>query len=350
MDGTTTLRDRAERAVAAAVAALPPTVQRLLAGGRPIRRDGQELAPDVQLVLTLLRLGGHRGLDSMTPAAARAEIRRAARVYLGTRLAIARVEPCTLRGPAGALPARLYVPDAATRGLVVWYHGGGWTVGDLDTHDGACRALAHGARTRILAVEYRLAPEHRFPAAADDALAAFEDAVREAPALGVDPARVAVGGDSAGGNLAAVVAQQAVRRGGPVPAAQLLVYPVTDLSRKHPSYAFFADGFFLTAKEMDWYRAHYLAGDEAAARDPRASPLLADDLRGLPPALVLTAGFDVLRDEGEAYARRMEASGVPVRLARHAGLVHGFWNAAAVSAGARAALEDAARWIAAVLA
>jgi acetyl esterase len=198
-------------------------------------------------------------------------------------------------------------------------------------------------------VDYRRAPEHRFPAAVDDALAAFRWAVREADALGIDPARIAVGGDSAGGNLAAVVAQLAVQDGGARPAAQMLIYPVTDLSRKHPSYSLFAAGFFLTEKEMDWYRGHYLA-EETAALDARASPLLAHDLHGLPPAMVLTAGFDVLRDEGEAYARCMGAAGVRVTLRRHAGLIHGFCNATGVSRPARAAMCDAARWLVAELA
>src|SRR5262249_28858841 len=160
----------------------------------------------------------------------------------------------------------------------VYYHGGGWVVGDLDTHDPLCRFLAHTADVLVLAVDYRRAPEHRFPAAVDDALAAFRAAVADAAALGGDPARVGVAGDSAVGDLAAVVAQLAARDGGPRPAVQLLVYPVTDLSRKHPSYRLFADGFFLTEREMDWYRRHYLP-DEAAAVDPRASPLLAEDLR-----------------------------------------------------------------------
>jgi acetyl esterase len=341
------VRERLERAVVDVVRRLPPAVQRVLAGGRPLRLDGQVLAPDVQLALAMLRLTGHRGLDTMSPADARAEIRRAARLYRGTPPPLAAVEARELPGPAGPLGARLYVPPGPGRGLVVWYHGGGWTVGDLETHDGTCRFLADAARTRVLAVDYRLAPEHRFPAAVEDALAAFEWASREAPVLGVDPARVAVAGDSAGGNLAAVVARLATRRG-VVPAAQLLVYPVTDLSRKHASYALFAHGFFLTAKEMDWYRDHYLP-DPADARDPRASPLLADDLHGLPPALVLSAGFDVLRDEGEAYARNLEAAGVRVRLVRHAGLIHGFCNATAVSPGARAAMAEAAAWLASEL-
>jgi acetyl esterase/lipase len=344
------VRERIEAAFAAAVAALPAWVQRLLAGGRPVVIEGQVLDADIQLELRLLALAGHRGLDTMTPADARAEIRRASRVFGGTPETVARVDALTVPGPAGPLAARLYVPfdDGRRRGLVVYYHGGGWVVGDLDTHDGACRFLARHADASVLAVDYRLAPEHRFPAAVDDALAAFRWAAAEADALGVDPARIAVAGDSAGGNLAAVTARLATRDGGPRPALQLLVYPVTDLSSKHASYPTFADGFFLTAAEMDWYRDHYLP-DADTARDPRASPLLAEDLAGLPSAIVLTAGFDVLRDEGEAYARRLEAAGVPVQLRRHAGLIHGFANATSTSRGARAAMADAARALGAVV-
>ena len=166
--------------------------------------------------------------------------------------------------------------------------------------------------------------------------------MREATALGADPARVAVAGDSAGGNLAAVVAHVTTRAGGARPVAQLLIYPVTDLSTKHPSYRLFSDGFYLTEADMDWYRSNYLP-DESAARDPRASPLLAPDLTGLPPAIVLTAGFDVLRDEGEAYAKRLLDAGVPTKLRRSAGQIHGFANAAGTSPIARRVMDDIAR-------
>jgi acetyl esterase len=344
------VRDRFEAGVGAAIAVLPAWLQRLLAGGRPLVIEGQTLDADIQLGLRLMGLTGHRGLDTMTPAEGRAEMRRAARVFGGTPAPVGRVEARTLPGPAGPLGARLYRPadDGRRRGLVVYYHGGGWVVCDLDTHDGACRFLSRHADTAVLSIDYRLAPEHRFPAAVDDALAAFRWAAAAADALGVDPARIAVAGDSAGGNLAAVTARLAARDAGPRPALQLLIYPVTDLSTKHPSYATFAEGFFLTAAEMDWYRGHYLP-DAAAARDPRASPLLADGLGGLPPAIVLTAGFDVLRDEGEAYARRLEAAGVPVQLRRHAGLIHGFTNATSTSRGARAAMAEAARALGAVV-
>jgi acetyl esterase len=339
-----TLTERLEGALARAALALPARVQRLLAGGVAVRADGLELAPDVQLLLALLRVAGHRGLDTMSPAEARAEIARAARTIGSPRVSLARVEPRVVAGPAGSIPARLYVPrdDGRRPGLVVYYHGGGWVVGDLDTHDGLCRWLAREADVGVLAVDYRRAPEHRFPAAADDALAAFHSAAAEAEALGFDPGRIAVAGDSAGGNLAAVVARETARAGGARPACQLLIYPVTDLSTKHPSYRLFSTGYFLTEAEMDWYRGHYLPA-AAAARDPRASPLLADDLGGLPPAIVVTAGFDVLRDEGEAYARRLREAGVAVRITRHAGLIHGFANAVGASPSALAAMRDVAR-------
>jgi acetyl esterase len=344
------LRARLEGGIAIVLGRLPAIVQRLLAGGRPVRIDGLELDPSVQLALALLRLSGHRGLDTMTPAAARAELDRNAHAFAGALSPVARTEAIRVAGAVGPLDARLYVPadDGRQRALVVYYHGGGWVVGSLASHDPICRFLASETGAAVLAVDYRLAPEHRFPAAVDDALSAFRWAVGEAQALHVDPARVAVAGDSAGGNLAAVVSQLASRDGGSRPAAQLLIYPVTDVSRKHDSYRLFADGFFLTEAEMDWYRGHYLP-DEAAALDPRASPLQAADLRGLPPAIVLTAGFDVLRDEGEAYARRMESAGVAVRHRRHAGLIHGFCNATGVSPPARAAMREAARWLAELL-
>ena len=344
------LAERLQGAVAAGVARLPPAVLRLLAGGETIRIDGQDLDPQVQLALAMMRLTGHRNLDTMTPDQARADIRRNARIFGGTPIPMARVETLTLPGPVDAIPAQLYVPRIdGTRPLVVFYHGGGWVVGGLDTHDTTCRFLAREADVLVLAVDYRLAPEHRFPAAVDDALAAFRWAVREAGALCSDPARVAVAGDSAGGNLAAVVAQLARAAGGPAPAAQLLIYPATDLTTKRESFRLFGDGFFLTERDVDWYKAQY-APDRAQWPDPRLSPLLAGDLRGLPPAIVATAGFDVLRDEGEAYAHRLQEAGVRVELRRVAGQVHGFANATGVSPAARDAMRELAGLLRAMLA
>jgi acetyl esterase len=247
-----------------------------------------------------------------------------------------RIEDLDLPGPPGA---RLYTPHRAEPGdprpLLVYLHGGGWVSGDLDTHDGPCRLLAAEGGALVLAVDYRRAPEHEFPAAVEDALAAFEWAVANASDLGADPARIAVGGDSAGGNLAAVVSRLARDGGGPTPAMQLLIYPVTDLSLKRPSYHRFAKGFSLEEADMDWYRDHYLPG-EHAVDDPRVSPLLAADLTGLPPA------YDPLRDEGETYAEALRAAGVPAALQRHPSLVHGFANLTAVIPAARAAMLEAA--------
>lgn len=330
-----------QRAIAGAFGALPASLLRLLAGGGPVVRDGLTLDADVQLLLRLLGATGYRPPSTTDPATAREATRRSS-ALAASAAPIADVEDLEVPGPAGGIRCRLYRPlGAGPFPLVVFFHGGGWVVGDLDTHDGPCRALAHDSGACVLSVDYRLAPEHRFPAAVDDAFAAFRWAARRAADLGCDPDRVAVAGDSAGGNLAAVVAILAARGAGPRPAAQLLVYPVTDLSTKHESYRLFATGFFLTGADMDWYRGHYLAG-ESAALDPRASPLLAPDLAGVAPAIVVTAGFDPLRDEGEAFARRLADAGVPVRLRRHDGQVHGFLHTAAtLPSSRRAALEAA---------
>jgi len=233
-------------------------------------------------------------------------------------------------------------PEGSEAGapLLVYYHGGGWTIGDLDTHDPVCRFLAAEAGVRVLSVEYRLAPEHPFPAAVDDAFAAFGWAAERAGELDIDPARIAVGGDSAGGNLAASVSLLARDGGGPRPAMQLLIYPVTD-AVGGASRRLFAEGFLLTKADMDWFELHYLSGG-AAGEDPRISVLRAEDLSGLPPAYVATAGFDPLRDEAEDYAARLRAAGVPVALRRHPSLIHGFANMTAISRSARAAMYEVA--------
>jgi acetyl esterase/lipase len=208
--------------------------------------------------------------------------------------------------------------------LLVFYHGGGWTIGDLDTHDALCRLTCRDADIHVLSIDYRLAPEHPAPAAVDDAYAAFRWACEHAAELGAIPGRVAVGGDSAGGNLAALVSQLARDDGGPMPALQWLIYPATDLSARTRSISLFAEGFLLTKHDIDWFHAQYLGGSGIDPADPRVSPLLADKLSGLPPALIAIAGFDPLRDEGEQYAMALRAAGTAVDLRFMGSLTHGF--------------------------
>ncbi len=289
--------------------------------------DGQRLDVEVQFILRLLALAGGSPVEMLSVAEARAQLASEVRSAAGPKLAVARVEAITVPGPATPLHARLYVPDGDDRqgGLLVYFHGGGFVLCDLETHDGMCRLLAREAGVRVLAVDYRLGPEHRFPAAIEDAVASFTFASEHADELGADPARVAVAGDSAGGNLAAGVALLTAAGDGPAPAFQLLFYPWLDLSRKRSSYGLFGDGFLLTESALDWYRDHYLAAPQQAL-DPRCSPLLSEEMTGVAPAYIATAGFDPLRDDGEEYARRLCAAGVPVALRRHDGLVHGFVN------------------------
>jgi acetyl esterase len=307
-----------------------------------VRIDGQVLDPEAQLLLRLLRISRRPAYETLPVADAREETRREAAAVAGTPLAVGRVEETAVAGPDRDLAARLYVPlDAPVRGpLLVYLHGGGWVVGDLDTHDQTCRFIANEAGVRVLAIDYRRAPEHPFPAAVEDAVAGVRSAIDQGERLGADPARVAIGGDSAGGNLAAAAARL-TRGDGVPPAFQLLIYPVTDLSRKRRSYELFREGFYLTESTMDWYRDNYLP-DPGAALDPRASPVLAGALDGLPPAHVAVAGFDVLRDEGEEYASRLRDAGVPVTLQRHSGLIHGFANAIGVGRSSRAAMLEVA--------
>jgi acetyl esterase len=310
--------------------------------GRPVVIDGQQLELETQLVLRLLALSG-KAPEQVGVAEARAQIAREAATFEGPKLEVERVEQITITGGAEPLRARLYVPDGGEENgaLLVYFHGGGFVLCDLDTHDNTCRFLAREAGMRVLSVDYRLAPEHPFPAAIDDALAAFRFAVEHCAELGVDRGRIAVGGDSAGGNLAAGVARLAAAGEGPAPAFQLLLYPWLDLSRKRESRRLFGEGFFLTDEQLDWFTDHYLA-EESAAVDPRCSPLCAEDLAGVAPVYIATAGFDPLRDEGEDYALALRSAGVPVALRRHSGLIHGFANVLAIGHSGREALLGAA--------
>jgi acetyl esterase len=284
------------------------------------------LHPHTRAVLDFMASMGNPKLEDSTPEQAR-EMMRAA---LAEGEAVHEVRDVD----AGGVPARLYHPSPEVTGLLVYFHGGGWVIGDLDTHDATCRALANRSGNAILSVDYRLAPEHKFPAALDDCVTATTWAHANAGTLRADPERLAVGGDSAGGNLAAVIATMGV-----VPLRyQLLVYPVTDLRGGTPSYEANGEGYLLTKGSMEWFHGHYVGGTDASADDPRLSPLLQPDdvLRAAPPGLVITAEFDPLRDEGEAYASRLNALGVPTTSVRFGGQIHAFFGMPGIADGATA--------------
>ncbi|MGW0816443.1 alpha/beta hydrolase [Streptomyces viridiviolaceus] len=265
-----------------------------------------------------------------------------------------RVTDRSVPGPAGApeVRVRIYEPVAASASplpVVVFFHGGGWVLCDLDTHDGICRELAHRAGAVVVSVDYRRAPEHRFPSAAEDAYAVTAWVSGQAAALGCDPTRLAVAGDSSGGNLAATVTLMARDRGGPVIAAQLLAYPVLDHRMETRSYATYGTGFFHTTAHMRWYWEQYLGADGDGS-DPYASPGLAADLTGLPPAVVLLPECDPLRDDGLRYARRLESAGVATDLRLWPGVFHGFLGLGGLLPQADQALTGAARALCAALA
>ena len=318
-----------------ALFSLPTPVLAALAGTPPLEADG--LHPEAWLLARLSQVGpGHTG-DDVPVAEQRRRLALEARpLSIRPRLPLTATDH-TIPGPAGAIPARLYAPAAAPAPapLLVYYHGGGWVQGSIETHDAGCRLLAHLAGVRVLSVDYRLAPEHPYPAAVDDALAAYGWVAAHPERVGADPARLAVGGDSAGGNLAAIVAQAARDDAALAdPAFQLLIYPACDLAEKAPSVRAFADGFLLTEEGMDWYMDKYVP-DRARRAEPRVSPLRAGDLAGLAPAFVATCVPDPLRDEGEAYATRLREAGVPVALQRF-GQLHGFFNTTAIRSSRQA--------------
>jgi acetyl esterase len=256
-------------------------------------------------------------------------------------IAVPHVEDRRVPGPAGEIPVRTYRQGGdEPKPVIVYYHGGGWVIGSLDTHDGVCRALVDALDALVLSVDYRLAPEHRFPAAIDDAFAALQWVAAHAGELGGDPGRVAIAGDSAGGNIAAVVAQMARDAGGPALCFQLLIYPVTDHEFESSSMCDNAEGYLLTRDDMRWFYGHYLE-DPGLGRHPRVSPLQATDLSGLAPACVITAEFDPLRDQGMAYADKLRAAGVPVEARVYDGMFHGFFSMIEWIDAGKIAFDDA---------
>jgi acetyl esterase len=285
------------------------------------------LDPDAQLVLDAMVKAGRPAFETLTPAQARQQILDIRAAMKQVKPAVAGVRDLAAEGPAGPIPLRLYRGGAATGGTaqpaLVFFHGGGWVIGDLDTHDNLCRSLANAADCTVISVDYRLAPEHKFPAAVDDCWAATTWIADHAGDLAVDPRRLAVGGDSAGGNLATVVSLLAAANAGPRIVYQVLLYPAVDLGLTHDSFRRVGAGYNLTSTAMAWFRDQYLR-DPRDIADWRASPLRAADVSRLPPAYIATAGCDPLCDEGEAYARLLEKSGVPVTFRHFPGQMHGF--------------------------
>ena len=299
------------------------------------------LDPQAQKVIDALAALNLPPVEDSTPEEAR-ESMRSRTAALGPFEDVAAVADHRVPVKSGEITVRVYSPGGkGPQPALVFYHGGGWVIGDLYTHDGICRSLTNAAGCIVASVDYRLAPELKYPVAAEDSYAAFSWVMANAGSLGIDARRVAVGGDSAGGNLATVVSLMARDRGAPAPVQQTLVYPVTNHDLDTPSYRENATGFLLTRDAMRWFWNHYLAR-EGQGKEPYASPLLAPSLAGLPPALVITAGCDPLRDEGEAYAARLRDAGVPVTLTRYEGVFHGFLRMTRLLDKARAALDEIA--------
>jgi acetyl esterase len=307
------------------------------------------LDPDAAAVFAAFQEAGRPPYETLSPAEAR-------EFYLQSRIVtnpeppeLQSVAPLAIPSPHGSIPARIYTPKTLRKagGLapgLVFFHGGGWVIGDLDSHDVVCRKLADEGQLIVISVDYRLAPEHKFPAAVDDAIAATKWIASHAGQLGIDAARLCVGGDSAGGNLAAVVAIAARDGDGPALAAQVLIYPATDFAMTHPSHREPETSILLTHSVIPWFRDHYLNG-AADVHDWRASPARAKTLVGLPPAYVLTAGADPLRDEGDEYAQRLKQAGVAVTHRTFPGQFHGFFTMGKLLQQANVAAGEIGDWL-----
>lgn len=323
-----------ERAFAIGFLRLPRGVLRGVAGAPRRSPEGFELDLETQVLVRLAEKMGHGELVSLGPVRARRAMERSGRVLRPRPDGALTIDDLPVPVKDGVIHVRRYRPAGTTEALplVVYFHGGGFVVGSLDSHDGELRALALALPAVVVAVDYRLSPEHKFPVPVEDGLAAFRFAASEAERWGADPARIAVAGDSAGGNLAAVVSRE-TRSDARKPRFQALIYPALDLTRSQPSHQLFGSGYLLTRPSLDWFLDCYTRSPDDLVH-PWASPLLGDDHAGLPPAYIATAGFDLLRDEGRAYADVLRRAGTPVEYRCHEGLVHGFFQ---MTAGVKAA-------------
>lgn len=325
---------------------LSPAALRRVAGKPIVSPEGYVLDPQVQIIVRLAETLGHGEWSQLGVHKARRAMEVSSQILQARPEGPLDIHDEVVRVKGGVIRLRVYKPvEAAAKGkllpVVVFYHGGGFVLGSLRSHHGECCALALGAGAIVIAVDYRLAPEHVFPTAVDDGVAAYLWAVDKAQSLGGDRSRMAVAGDSAGGNIAAVVARD-LRHHEHKPIFQLLIYPATDFTRSLPSHRYFQSGLFLTKRSTDWFLASY-APDPATWTHPRTSPLLAGNHEGLAPALIVTAGFDPLRDEGDAYAKALREAGVEVEHHCEKGMVHGFFS---MTAGIDAARESLERMIA----
>lgn len=307
------------------------------------------LDPDAAAVYKAFQEARRPPYESLTPPEARAAYLAARPVSQPEPPELAEVKGLAIPAPHGTISARLYRPkhlrsEGGLSPALVFFHGGGWVIGDLDSHDVVCRKLAHEGELIVISVDYRLAPEHKFPAAVEDAITATEWVAANAGALGIDDNRLCVGGDSAGGNLAAVVAISARDGNGPAIAGQVLIYPATDFAMTHPSHREPETSILLTHSVVQWFKNHYL-DSTADIHDWRASPARASTLIGLPPAYVLTAGADPLRDEGDEYAQRLKQAGVPVTYRHFAGQFHGFFTMGKLLQQANVAASEIAAWL-----
>ena len=308
-----------------------------------------QLDPDAAAVYKAFQEAGRPPYETVSPAEAR-------ELYLKGRFVtnpeppeLASVKEIAIPGPGGALPARIYTPKALrlSDGMapcLVFFHGGGWVIGNLDSHDVVCRTLAHEGELIVIAVDYRLSPEAKFPAAVEDSIAATKWVSENAMTLGIDASRLTVGGDSAGGNLSAVVAIHARDHNGPKLAGQVLIYPGTDFRMTHPSHREPETSILLTHSVIQWFKDHYLNGPDDI-NDWRASPALVENLAGLPPAYVLTAGADPLRDEGDEFAKRLKKAGVPVTYKTYPGQFHGFFTMGKLLPQANVAAREIGIWL-----